>query len=129
MFFPPFPRYVLLALPPSAPPAVFRGVHWSAGDTCASQMRAVLAADVPMRVGETHRDVDDWDDLRALARALAADAGAGERLCPETWALMRACGATREREPAARRGFVLAAAGAVLALALAWGRVTARPAV
>ena len=63
-----------------------------------------------MRVGDTYADVDDWPSLRAVARRLAAAPGAGERLCPETWALVRAC--PFALEPAAWRAARAAARAA-----------------
>lgn len=69
--------YTLLALPASADAArCFDGVSWSADNTCLSQLAALARADLLCVVGETHADVDELDDLRALAKRLSAGAPA-----------------------------------------------------
>jgi len=94
--------YTLLALPEGADAArCFAHVHWSAGDTCLSQLAALSRAGLYCLVHETHADVDDLEDLRALARRLntpgahgtpRAEAEAGEAggasACPRTAALL-----------------------------------------
>ena len=63
--------YTLLALPEAADEArCFDGVHWSASDTCLSQLAALTRAGLLCVVGETHADVDELGDLRALATRL-----------------------------------------------------------
>ena len=70
--------YTLLALPEEADVArCFKDVRWSQSDTCISQLAALSSAGLLCNVGETHSDVDDLDDLRALAVRLSASGGSG----------------------------------------------------
>ena len=65
--------FTLLALPAHADPAqCFSGVKWSAPDTCLSQLAALSRAGLLCVVGETHADVDELDDLKALKKRLDA---------------------------------------------------------
>ena len=78
--------YTFLALPAEADPSrVFEAVHWSAKDTALSQLAALSRSGLRCHVGRTHSDVDELDDLRALAARLRG----AERteLCPHTAAL------------------------------------------
>jgi glycosyltransferase A (GT-A) superfamily protein (DUF2064 family) len=86
--------YTLLALPEEADAArCFEGVHWSADDTCLSQLAAISRTGLLSLVGETHADVDELDDLRALSARLSARSTAdaptpsAER-CPQCAALL-----------------------------------------
>lgn len=59
--------FTLLALPAGCDAAAaFAGVRWSAADTCATQVDALERCGLSCVVGETHADIDDLDDLRAL---------------------------------------------------------------
>ena len=61
--------YTLLVLPEEADEeACFAGVHWSAADTCLSQLTALTRAGLRCAVLDTHADVDELEDLQALAR-------------------------------------------------------------
>ena len=63
--------YTLLALPQTADEEkCFADVRWSSHDTCLSQLAALTRAHLLCTVGETHADVDDLDDLDALAERL-----------------------------------------------------------
>ena len=89
--------YVLVALPRDAPPAVFDDVRWSCAETAASQ-RAALARNgivVAARSGPAWRDVDEADDVAALAARLAAAPGA----CPALDALRPRLEARLSRAP------------------------------
>ena len=62
--------YTLLALPEGADERLcFSDVRWSAGDTCQALTRAGLTS----AVLETHSDVDELPDLRALWARLAGE--------------------------------------------------------
>lgn len=72
--------YTLLALPDGADEAAcFDGVKWSSDDTCLSQLAALSRAGLLCTIGRTHADVDELDDLKALAQRLLArpEAAAG----------------------------------------------------
>ena len=96
--------YTLLALPAAADPIApcFDRVHWSASDTCLSQLAALSRAGLTCVVGETHADVDELDDLKALAGRLLLEERVEERgrggrrargrrlpSCPRTALLLR----------------------------------------
>ena len=48
-------------------------MRWSAGDTCLSQLQALTRAGLMSAVLETHSDVDELPDLRALWARLAGE--------------------------------------------------------
>jgi glycosyltransferase A (GT-A) superfamily protein (DUF2064 family) len=65
--------YTLLALSADAPAAAaFAGVHWSAADTCLSQLAVLSRAGLRCTVGETFADVDEIADLRQLDERISA---------------------------------------------------------
>ena len=82
--------YTLLALPEGADERLcFSDVRWSAGDTCLSQLQALTRAGLTSAVLETHSDVDELPDLRALWARLAGDPDSTSQ-CPHTRAMLAA---------------------------------------
>lgn len=79
--------YTCLALPPGAPPSVFHNVHFSAPDTCLSQMNRIAAEGIPTLVGPTFQDLDDLVDLTAVQERLAK--GGDASACPRTAKLLQ----------------------------------------
>ena len=69
--------------------AVSRDVRWSAGDTCLSQLQALTRAGLTSAVLETHSDVDELPDLRALWARLAGEPDSTSQ-CPHTRAMLAA---------------------------------------
>lgn len=81
--------YTLLALPAEADAAsAFAGVHWSAEDTCISQLTALTRAGMRCAVFDTHSDVDELHDVRGLALRLMSNDSPGH--CPHTRRCMAA---------------------------------------
>ena len=96
--------YTLLALPAEANVSeCFANVHWSADDTCLSQLAALSRAGLYSVVHQTFSDVDELIDLQCLEHRLqvAAEMAGGAVdacACPRTAALlaeMRVAGALR----------------------------------
>ena len=82
--------YTLLALPEGADERLcFSDVRWSAGDTCLSQLQALTRAGLTSAVLETHSDVDELPDLRALWARLAGEPDSTSQ-CPHTRAMLAA---------------------------------------
>ena len=78
--------YTLLALPAEADEAAsFNGVHWSADDTCLSQLAALTRAGLRCAIFDSHADVDEMADLRMLAARLQTADGSS---CPYTRAVL-----------------------------------------
>lgn len=79
--------YTFLALPAEAEATrAFAAVHWSASDTALSQLAALSRAGLRCDVGQTFMDVDELEDLHALAARLQASRRTAED-CPFTSAL------------------------------------------
>ena len=82
--------YVLVALPPDAPGAVFDDVEWSTTRTAASQRARLEACGVRVEAqrGEAWGDVDEAEDLLALLDRLAKkEAGECPSLDAVAWTL------------------------------------------
>ena len=65
--------YVLVALPPKAPLAVFEDVEWSSPHTLRSQQKRLEACRVPVRIGDRFVDVDTIGDLVNIRKAIRND--------------------------------------------------------
>lgn len=57
---------MLLSLPLPLPAGAFTNVKWSSEDTCISQVRALNAIGLVVRVGRTYFDIDTPADLDRL---------------------------------------------------------------
>jgi len=62
--------FAMLCIPPEAPLRVFENVRWSQSLTAVSQLKALTDCNVPVRLGRLMHDMDEADDVKALAERL-----------------------------------------------------------
>jgi len=88
--------YVLLGLPADArADAVFAGVEWSAPETCASQVASLVRSGLRCTHGGRYRDVDEAEDLVALAHRLRCGPSSPSVACPRVKGLLAHFGEDR----------------------------------
>jgi hypothetical protein len=64
---------------------VFEGVHWSASDTCLSQVNAIGRCGIPTLVGRSLCDMDEYEDLVNLKERLRSLSSCP---CPRTFKVL-----------------------------------------